>query len=159
MLFWVEYLSSISDVQSEPWFGSKYAEGVIPPSLMELWLDPPEVDKSLHLPVKNEFIPLDFSIRADRVSGELAGVSTPKCMIDEPSMKFWYKLDKTFKLPRANTYFCITLNGGYSNLKNALLTELFGNLLKDELNEIVYQVIYFLVFSLVTKTIFILNFG
>ncbi|CDP04048.1 unnamed protein product [Coffea canephora] len=127
------------DVQNEPWFGSKYAEEDIPSSLMELWLDPPENDMALHLPVKNEFIPVDFSIRAESASGELAGVSTPKCILDEPLIKFWYKLDKTFKLPRANTYFRVTLNGGCGNLKNALLTELFVLLLKDELNEIVYQ--------------------
>ncbi|XP_027091260.2 nardilysin-like [Coffea arabica] len=127
------------DVQNEPWFGSKYAEEDIPSSLMELWLDPPEIDMALHLPVKNEFIPVDFSIRAESASGKLAGVSTPKCILDEPLIKFWYKLDKTFKLPRANTYFRVTLNGGCDNLKNALLTELFVLLLKDELNEIVYQ--------------------
>ncbi|KAL3530974.1 hypothetical protein ACH5RR_010296 [Cinchona calisaya] len=127
------------DVQHEPWFGSKYVEEDIPSSLMEEWLNPPEVDTSLQLPVKNEFIPLDFSIRADGASSELLGASMPNCILNEPSMKFWYKLDKTFKLPRANTYFRITLNGGCSNLKNALLTELFVLLLKDELNEIVYQ--------------------
>ena len=136
----------MTDVQNEPWFGSKYAEEDIPSSLMELWLDPPEIDMALHLPVKNEFIPVDFSIRAESASGELAGVSTPKCILDEPLIKFWYKLDKTFKLPRANTYFHVTLNGGCGNLKNALLTELFVLLLKDELNEIVYQVV-FLIFS------------
>lgn len=108
---------------------------------MELWKDPPEIDVSLHLPAKNDFIPSDFSIRADTISCD--GGNAPKCILDEPLMKFWYKLDKTFKLPRANTYFRVTLKGAYSNLRNALLTELFVLLLKDELNEIVYQVIYF----------------
>ncbi|KAG2260722.1 hypothetical protein Bca52824_080016 [Brassica carinata] len=65
--------------------------------------------------------------------------SPPKCIIDEPLMKFWYKLDETFKVPRANTYFRINLKGAYDSVKNCLLTELFINLLKDELNEIVYQ--------------------
>ncbi|XP_052184105.1 nardilysin-like [Diospyros lotus] len=125
------------DFQCEPWFGSRYIEDDIPPSLLQLWSDPSEIDVSLHLPVKNEFIPCDFSIRADKASS--ADAAFPKCIVDEPLMKFWYKLDRTFKCPRANTYFRITLKGGYNNLKNSLLTELFVNLLKDELNEVIYQ--------------------
>ncbi|KAL5757085.1 hypothetical protein ACOSQ2_021831 [Xanthoceras sorbifolium] len=123
----------------EPWFGSRYTEEDISPSLMELWKDPPEIDVSLQLPSKNEFIPLDFSIRSNSTSSDLANVSSPVCLVDEPLIKFWYKLDNTFKLPRANTYFRINLKGGYNNVKSCVLTELFIHLLKDELNETIYQ--------------------
>ena len=129
----------LPDVQCEPWFGSQYIEENIPQSLLELWRDPPEVDVSLHLPAKNEFIPKDFSIRANTGTCDFTGSSSPKCILDEPLMKFWYKLDRTFRFPRANTYFRVTLNGAYRGLKNVLLTELFLNLLKDKLNDIVYQ--------------------
>lgn len=132
-------LKKSHDLQQEPWFGSQYLEEDIPLHLMELWKDPPEIDSSLHLPSKNDFIPCDFSICAEKASCLLADASSPRCILDEPYMKLWYKLDKTFKLPRANTYFRITLKGGYSNMRNALLTELFILLLKDELNEIIYQ--------------------
>ncbi|CAK7323528.1 unnamed protein product [Dovyalis caffra] len=127
------------DLQCEPWFGSSYIEEDIPPSLMELWRDPPEVDASLHLPSKNEFVPSDFSIRADNLDHDPVNSSFPRCIIDEPLMKFWYKLDSTFKVPRANTYFRINLKGAYASLKSFLMTELFLLLLKDELNEITYQ--------------------
>ncbi|KAK6246743.1 hypothetical protein QUC31_018308 [Theobroma cacao] len=127
------------DVKYEPWFGSHYVEEEISPSLMELWRDPPDIDVSLHLPLKNEFIPCDFSIRADNMQIDPANESLPVCILDEPLMKFWYKLDSTFKLPRANTYFQINLKGAYLNLKSCLLTELYIHLLKDELNEIIYQ--------------------
>lgn len=114
---------------------------------MELWKDPPEIDSSLHLPSKNDFIPNDFSICAEKASCQLTDAVSPRCILDEPYMKLWYKLDKTFKFPRANTYFRITLKGGYSNMRNALLTELFILLLKDELNEIIYQVHSFASFN------------
>lgn len=132
----------VLDVQLEPWFGSEYVEEDIPSALMQLWQDPPTIDSSLHLPSINNFIPRDFSIRADKVSYQFDGLSSPRCILDEPMTKLWYKLDKTFKLPRANTYFRITLNGGYGSLRNALLTELFILMLKDELNEIIYQVTF-----------------
>ncbi|WMV45908.1 hypothetical protein MTR67_039293 [Solanum verrucosum] len=128
----------LSDVQQEPWFGSEYVEKDIPSSLFELWKDPTEINACLHLPAKNEFVPSDFSIRAGKAKCDSEN-TRPRSILDEPLMRIWYKLDNTFKLPRANTYFRITLKGGYSNLKNALLTELFIHLLKDELNEIIYQ--------------------
>lgn len=127
------------DFHYEPWFGSCYTEEDISPSLMELWRNPPEIDVSLQLPSKNEFIPTDFSIQANDISNDLVTVTSPTCIIDEPLIRFWYKLDETFKLPRANTYFRINLKGGYDNVKNCILTELFIHLLKDELNEIIYQ--------------------
>lgn len=140
-IFNVQLLNfSLSDFKIEPWFGSHYSVDDIAPSLMDLWRDPPEIDASLHLPAKNEFIPCDFSIRASKVCNDLLLESSPRCILDEPLMKFWYKLDNSFKLPRANTYFRINLSGGYSSVKNCLLTELFVHLLKDKLNEIIYQV-------------------
>ncbi|KAF3573830.1 hypothetical protein F2Q69_00063717 [Brassica cretica] len=127
------------EFQTEPWFGSRFIEEDVPSSLMETWSNPSEVDNSLHLPSKNQFIPCDFSLRAISSDADPKSQSPPKCIIDEPLMKFWYKLDETFKVPRANTYFRINLKGAYDSVKNCLLTELFINLLKDELNEIVYQ--------------------
>lgn len=131
---------NVSDFQCEPWFGSKYTEEDISPSLMDLWKDPLEIDVSLHLPSKNEFIPCDFSICSDNsCHDDPANMSSPRCIIDEPLMKLWYKLDTTFKLPRVNTYFRISLKGGCANLRNSILMELYGHLLRDELNEIIYQ--------------------
>ncbi|CAH8251408.1 unnamed protein product [Arabidopsis lyrata] len=127
------------EFEQEPWFGSSYIEEDVPLSLMESWSNPSEVDNSLHLPSKNQFIPCDFSIRAINSDVDPKSQSPPRCIIDEPFMKFWYKLDETFKVPRANTYFRINLKGAYASVKNCLLTELFINLLKDELNEIIYQ--------------------
>lgn len=105
---------------------------------MELWKDPPEIDVSLQLPSRNEFIPVDFSIRA---KSDLVNTSSPVCILDEPLIKLWYKLDNTFKVPRANAYFRINLKGACDSVKNCVLTEIYILLLKDELNETIYQVI------------------
>ncbi|CAN1266237.1 At1g06900 [Linum perenne] len=126
--------TNLEGFQLEPWFGARYTEEQIPLSVMESWSNPSEIDSSLHLPLKNDFIPSDFSIRADK-----SEQSSPRCIIDEPIMKFWYKLDSIFKHPRVNAYFRINLKGGYDNVKNSLMTELFIHLLKDELNEMIYQ--------------------
>ncbi|RWR80472.1 nardilysin-like protein isoform X1 [Cinnamomum micranthum f. kanehirae] len=127
------------DVQHEPWFGSLYTEEDISPFLLEQWTNPPKRDPSLHLPPKNEFIPCDFSIRSAKISTNPSEVSLPKCIENQPLLKLWYKADSIFSVPRANTYFLITVKDGYSSIRNCVLTELFVNLLKDELNEVLYQ--------------------
>ncbi|KAI9118671.1 hypothetical protein K1719_011003 [Acacia pycnantha] len=133
-------LPKSEDIQIEPWFGSHFIEKDIAQNVMELWKNPPESDAELHLPSKNEFIPSDFSIRAgDLCDDDFVNSTYPRCIVDEPLVKFWYKLDSTFKVPRANTYFRINLKGGYDNARSCVLSELFIHLLKDELNEIIYQ--------------------
>lgn len=131
--------SKSQDFLQEPWFGSHYSEEDISPKLMDLWKDPPEIELSFHLPKKNEFIPCDFSLRADKPDGKLAILTTPCCILDESLMKIWYKIDNNFKIPRANAYFRINLNGGFNSIKDCLLTEIFVLLIKDKLNEIIYQ--------------------
>lgn len=133
-------LPESEDFQYEPWFDSRYVEEDIAQNLMELWRNSPEIDASLHLPSKNEFIPSDFSIRADGTcNDDFANSTYPRCIVDEALMKFWYKLDSTFKVPRASTYFRINLKGGYDNARGCVLFDLFIHLLNDELNEIIYQ--------------------
>ena len=107
---------------------------------MELWKDPPEIDVSLHLRAKNEFIPSDFSIRSYGMCLDISNIYSPTCILDEPLMKIWYKLDSTFNLPRANAYFFVRMKGGYDNVKSSVLTDLYIDLLEDELCEIIYQV-------------------
>ncbi|CAI9776911.1 unnamed protein product [Fraxinus pennsylvanica] len=126
------------NIQLEPWFGSRYVEEDIPHALMKLWKDPPKIDSSLQLPSKNEFLPCDFSIYANKESCESAEISSSRCIFDEPMMRLCYLFNKIHKLPLAEVEFCITLKRGYSSLRNALLTQLFTPLLKDELNEIIY---------------------
>ncbi|AQL06823.1 Nardilysin-like [Zea mays] len=125
-------------IQCEPWFGSHYIEEDIPSSLIESWKNPVQVDDNLHLPRKNEFIPGDFTLRNANSPGSSSD-DNPRCIVDEPFIKLWYKMDMTFNVPRANTYFLIYVKDGYSSLENSVLIDLFANLLKDELNEVLYQ--------------------
>ena len=139
----VDILSRSFDKQSqaircEPWFGSQYIEEDIPSSLIESWRNPVEIDGNFHLPRKNEYIPGDFSLRNASIP-KSSNDDNPRCIVDEPFIKLWHKMDITFNVPRANAYFLISVKDGCSSLRNSVLTDLFANLLKDELNEVLYQ--------------------
>lgn len=126
------------DIQREPWFGSQYIEEDILSSLIESWRNPSQIDANFHLPRENEFIPGDFTLRNANIT-ESSSDDNPRCIVDDPFIKLWYKMDMTFNVPRANTYFLISVKDGCSSLENSVLTDLFVNLLKDELNEVLYQ--------------------
>ena len=98
-----------------------------------------EIDGNFHLPRKNEYIPGDFSLRNASIP-KSSNDDNPRCIVDEPFIKLWHKMDITFNVPRANAYFLISVKDGCSSLRNSVLTDLFANLLKDELNEVLYQV-------------------
>ncbi|MCO5583223.1 hypothetical protein L7F22_037131 [Adiantum nelumboides] len=124
-----------SEVVREPWFDFPYTVEQIPSATMDLWENPTSINPLLHMPVVNEFIPTDFSIR------EVASVdmeSPPRVLVDDSLLKLWYKLDKKFQMPRANTYFLISCQGGRDSIKASVLTEVYIKLLKDSLNETLY---------------------
>ncbi|KAG6541670.1 hypothetical protein Mapa_016935 [Marchantia paleacea] len=128
---------SSPDVQIEPWFEVPYLVESLPESRLETWANPPSVDPALHMPVVNEFIPHDFSIISpEAVSPD--GPDVPKILVDGPMLKIWYKLDKTFEAPRANTYFSITCPAAVESVKASVITEVYIKLLEDALNETIY---------------------
>eukprot|EP00897_Mesotaenium_endlicherianum_P006836 jgi/Mesen1/6180/ME000032S05470 len=75
-------------VQREPWFGVPYLEQPLPAELLERWAHPASIDPALKLPPVNEFIPRDFSLRADGASRAGAGgggVPASACPDNVPS--------------------------------------------------------------------------
>lgn len=47
--------------ETEPWYGTKYKKISIPDDKLQEWLNP-GICNELKLPLKNEFIPTDFSL-------------------------------------------------------------------------------------------------
>ncbi|KAJ3676945.1 hypothetical protein LUZ60_002669 [Juncus effusus] len=124
-------------VQQEPWFGSKYTEQDIDQSQLATWRDLLETSPSLHLPLTNQFIPSDFSLRSAALS-LLFNKRYPKCILEDPLIKIWHKTDSEFRVPRVNAYFVISLRDANANVERFLLTELFVDLLRDEFTELLY---------------------
>ncbi|CAM6083277.1 unnamed protein product [Calypogeia fissa] len=123
-------------VKLEPWFGVPYTVEVLSDEVIQVWAHPPHVDSALHMPMVNEFIPRDFSLRSVKPGADTADV--PRMLRNDSSVKVWYKLDKTFNTPRANAYFSVTLGAAYKNVKAHVLAEIYVKLLHDALIETLY---------------------
>lgn len=126
-------------VEVEPWFEVPYSVQSIPDDILETWADPPQIEAALTMPVVNAFIPHDFTIRTGK-NETSENPEVPKVLLADPAMKVWYKLDQTFKTPRANTYFSVTCKAASENIRAVVLTEIYVKLLEYELNETIYLV-------------------
>ena len=58
--------------------------------------------ESLHLPRPNPFIPEDFEILGQIFEPPSATPSPPECTMTTNVLELWYKLDQSFKQPRAH---------------------------------------------------------
>jgi nardilysin len=128
----------LAGVQYEPWFEVPYTVEMLSDEILKRWANPEHVDPALRMPIVNAFIPHDFTIRAGRT--EIPDPDVPTVLLDEQGLKVWYKLDRTFNTPRANTYFSVTCKAASENIRNIVLTEIYVKLLEHELNETIYLV-------------------
>lgn len=129
----------MAGVQFEPWFEVPYTVEILSDEILQQWADPKHMDPALRMPVVNAFIPHDFTIKTGKTDIP-EGPDVPSVLLDEPGLKVWYKLDRTFKTPRANTYFSVTCKAASENIRSIVLTEIYVKLLEHELNETIYLV-------------------
>jgi secreted Zn-dependent insulinase-like peptidase len=88
--------------QTEPWYGVKYGLELVPAHQVRQW-SCSHVD-SLHLPRPNHFIPEEFDLIHSGATVPPSATPEPPeraLATDEHELELWYKLDKSFKQPRA----------------------------------------------------------
>lgn len=118
---------------TEKWYGTAYKHEKIPNNQMREWTNCGTSD-ALQMPKPNPFIPKDFSI----IKYE-GGSKYPTIIFDSPFVRVWHLQDNEFLKPKS----CISIDLAspivYSNPSNCNLTHLFVQLLRDELNEYLYD--------------------
>jgi secreted Zn-dependent insulinase-like peptidase len=129
-------LSSLSDVQIEPWFETPFKVETIQADVLKNWADPPLVDPGLHMPLQNVFIPHDFTVFTSREDVS----KHPSCLIDSAALKVWHRSNRRFKTPRINVCFSIMFWPASKQISEAVLAELYLFHLTTQLNETLYLV-------------------
>lgn len=118
---------------TEKWYGTSYKHEKVPNVKMREWTNCGTND-SLQLPKPNPFIPKDFTIL--KYEG---GSKYPTIIFDSPFIRIWHLQDNEFLKPKA----CINIDLAspivYSDPSNCNLTHLFVQLLRDDLNEYLYD--------------------
>ncbi len=63
----------------------------------------------------------------------------PELILQSDGYALWYKQDNQFNLPKADFYLSIITEQANKSAKNAVLTALYTKLVKDQLNEPLYD--------------------
>lgn len=84
--------------ETEQWYGTRYKKNKISNNLVNKWIKP-GVNLELKLPLKNEFIPTSFDIKADAKNATID--KYPVIIKENPLMRVWFKQDDEFRLPKA----------------------------------------------------------
>uniref|UniRef100_A0A7S4HIU6 Insulin-degrading enzyme n=1 Tax=Odontella aurita TaxID=265563 RepID=A0A7S4HIU6_9STRA len=146
--------ASASPWQEEKWYGAKYREVRLPEEVVDHWDNPKNLDSRLKLPKLNEFIPTDFSLRCDdddaahaeldepkgADANEAPGkVTPPSILIERPGLRMWHKMDRTFRVPKTSLTMHLTTPNIYRSPRAMTLNRLYQKVLRDDLNEFVYD--------------------
>lgn len=117
----------------EPVYGTRYSHQKIPNSQMVEWSNC-GLCENLALPKPNPFIPTNFDIQKYEGGGEF-----PTIIYDDPLIRIWWKQDNEFLKPKA----CINIDMfsplAYSDPISCNMTHMFVGLIKDQLNEFLYD--------------------
>jgi insulysin len=132
--------------ETEKWYRAKYRDAKIPDNLKEEWSNVSDPDDRLFLPAFNDFLPTDFSLRAEDAESVASadpdidyGKELPKLVVDRPGLQMWHKMDRTFKVPRTSMSMLITTPNTYRSPRTMTLNRLFVKVLEDDLNSYIYD--------------------
>ncbi|KAI8388880.1 Metalloenzyme, LuxS/M16 peptidase-like protein [Radiomyces spectabilis] len=121
--------------KKEKWYDTEYEVKDFSEDLIKS-LENAGLDKSLHLPPANDFIPTDFETHKKQVDQP---AKRPTLIEHTPTMRLWHKKDDIFWVPRANVWILFRSPLAYATPTNCVKTRLYTDLLKDSLNEYAYD--------------------
>lgn len=134
----VAIIVSAPDVQTdqtEPWFGAEYRKEVLSEQEIARWRDNGG-EYDFAMPEPNPFIPEHLVLH-----NLVDATEIPKRIVAKNGLEVWFQQDTRFRSPKADIY--LNLRSAFSNdsPRNAVLTELYVESIKDQLNEALYPAI------------------
>jgi insulysin len=113
------------------WYGTEHQVTPLSTRLLEL-LNNLELHPDLSLPAPNNFIAEDFTLMESPIKG-------PKVIVEDETMRMWYKKDDTYLVPRAHVFLDLRSPIAYQNARASVLTRLYVDLLSESMNEFAYD--------------------
>lgn len=121
--------------KQEKWYGTQYSVADISENLLEQ-LRNVNLNTSLHIPAKNEFIATDFEVHKKEVTEAL---KYPHLIKRNSQIQVWHKKDDTFWTPKAEVRVIFKNPLTHSTPANSVKTSIFIELISDQLVEFAYD--------------------
>ena len=125
----------------EKWYGTEYTCQPIPAELMDeiqkaAAAAPGDRTTKLHLPHKNEFVPINLEVgKTDVKEPTLA----PRIIRDDSHVRTWFKKDNTFRVPKVTFIISCRSPVATASAANRVKLRLFTDLVMDALEEYSYD--------------------
>lgn len=120
--------------EKEKWYGTEYSYENLPNNVADR-INSVGTNPHLHFPVQNKFIPEDFTVLKSKSDSPLIH---PYLIEENEKFQIWFKQDDQFEVPRGAIVMFLHLPGTNHSAKNSVHSTLLGELIDDELNNIVY---------------------
>ena len=118
--------------QTSPRFQAPYRVSKITPEMTAAWLAGP-TDERLAMPAPNIFVPENLAITTP-----MHNSPRPVLIKEEAGLRVWHKQDADFKTPRADFFFSVRSPNANDTPRHSVLTSLYVDLVRDQLNEFAY---------------------
>ncbi len=119
--------------RKDPWYQAQYKTSTIASEQLAA-LNSHTADDSLFIRANNPFIAQDLAIKAVQ-----SPKSHPVVVLEKEGLTVWHHQDGSFKTPKANLYFNVMSAHANDSARNAVLTSLYTRMVKDQLNETLYD--------------------
>lgn len=119
---------------TEKWYGTEHLTEPIPQTFLSQ-LKNVSTNTAFHLPVKNEFIPDDFTIVGKKSENPLLH---PYIIHNDEKSQVWFKKDDRFEVPKGLVSTSLHLPSTTESVKSFLYCSLIVKLVNDELNDMAY---------------------
>ncbi|KRK02280.1 insulin-degrading enzyme isoform X2 [Drosophila yakuba] len=119
---------------AEPYYKTKYGVKRVAKDTVQCW-ENCELNENLKLALPNSFIPTNFDI--SEVPADAP--KHPTIIMDTPILRVWHKQDNQFNKPKACMTFDMSNPIAYLDPLNCNLNHMMVMLLKDQLNEYLYD--------------------
>ncbi|XP_016970028.1 insulin-degrading enzyme isoform X1 [Drosophila rhopaloa] len=120
--------------QAEPYYKTKYGVERVAKDTVHCW-ENCNLNENLKLALPNSFIPTNFDISDVPADAP----KHPTIIMDTPILRVWHKQDNQFNKPKACMTFDMSNPIAYLDPLNCNLNHMMVMLLKDQLNEYLYD--------------------
>ncbi|WP_290701748.1 insulinase family protein [Amphritea sp.] len=122
----------------DPWFNAEYSVMPIDSIRRELWNNPAK-NQALQMRELNPFIAENLNVKQIASEALNSRKNRPELILQQDGYSLWHKQDQTFQLPKTDFFVSIISKQASLTPENTVMTALYTKLVKDQLNETLYD--------------------
>ena len=130
-----EQSADVETDQTDPWYKTGYRIEKLTRSELKPWKNPKTI-AGLNVRSNNAYIAQNFDIKPH---SEAETGSSPELIFQRDGLRLWHLQDSEFSTPKADTFFSVSSPLANDCAESAIMTALYTQLIKDQLNERLYD--------------------